>query len=70
MSTAPDHPWHGWYSTSRRHPWQRLAEGDTWDSCESLLQDRAAGLPSGETLVLPAGRHPDATAARRVRAGG
>ena len=62
MPTTAKHPdatpsYVGWHRRRPGHPWQRVAEGPTWAACWQDVW--AQQLPSGDTVVLATGRHPD-----------
>src|SRR5207302_377127 len=60
--------WQGWYRRGRRDTWELLAEAPAWGDCWARLVAALAGRRSGgESVVLPAGRRPDQTAAARPR---
>jgi hypothetical protein len=56
----------GWFRPSRSARWERLAEGPTYGDCWAVLLERLpAKGAGGESVILPAGKHPDQAAARR-----
>lgn len=44
-----------WYRSGRGYQWRKIADAPTELELAGLLK----GLPSGEVIPLPAGRHPD-----------
>jgi hypothetical protein len=56
--------WVGWYRADRSAPWERLSEGPTYaDAWGSLLEKLPGKGPGGESVILPATKHPSETAA-------
>jgi hypothetical protein len=54
-----------WWRVNRLGLWERLAVGDTEAEAFNALLDALAERKGGESIVLPRGRHPNATASRR-----
>jgi hypothetical protein len=58
-STTAMGAWVGWWRARPGCTWTRLVAGDTYDDTLALLLDALAPVRGGDSVILPAGRHPD-----------
>jgi hypothetical protein len=59
--------WCGWFRPNKKIAWVKLAEGNTYSAALDALLDALASRKGGESMVLPAGRHPADPVARMAR---
>lgn len=66
-STPADQPaFRGWYRP-RQGRWEPKAQGASYDDTWGALIEAIRGLPSGDVIVMSAGKHPNQPATRRSR---
>jgi hypothetical protein len=63
-AATPTPLWRGWIRPHKLAPWEAIAEGASYEEALTSLLDALASQRGGESIVLPAARHPDGTTGR------
>ncbi len=64
MNDATTVTWTGWFRRSRHSPWRAVCQAESEAGCLDLLLTTVR--ESGDSVVLPAHRHPDQKPVRKA----